>query len=100
MHRLRKKALAFTAIAACTLLYTTSCQKYEKPTAQAQFDYALQVIPDIHRHAKDATDQQGQPHDATKLLNIMDAIPLDTIINGQNTTIYKISFKEDNLLLE
>ena len=53
MHRFRKKALAFTAIAACSLFYTTSCQKYEEPTAQqltnADFvDYALQVIPDIH----------------------------------------------------
>lgn len=94
MHRLRKKALAFTAIAACSLFCTISCQKYEKPTAQELeaaelVDYALQVIPDIYWHAEHATDHQDQQHAATKLLDIMDAIPFETTMNGQNTTIYK-----------
>lgn len=84
MHRLRKKALAFTAIAACSLFYTTSCQKYEEPTAEQLedaelVDYALQVIPDIHVELADAID----------LLNIMDTIPVETIVNGQNITSYK-----------
>ncbi len=84
MHRLRKKALAFTAIAACSLFYTTSCQKYEKPTAEQLdnaelVDYALQVIPDIHVELADAID----------LLNIMDTIPVETTVNGQNITSYK-----------
>lgn len=84
MHRLRKKALAFTAIAACSLFYTTSCQKYEEPTAEQLedaelVDYALQVIPDIHVELADAID----------LLNIMDTIPVETTVNGQNITSYK-----------
>lgn len=84
MHRLRKKALAFTAIAACSLFYTTSCQKYKEPTAEQLedaelVDYALQVIPDIHVELADAID----------LLNIMDTIPVETIVNGQNITSYK-----------
>lgn len=84
MHRLRKKALAFTAIAACSLFYTTSCQKYKEPTAEQLedaelVDYALQVIPDIHVELADAID----------LLNIMDTIPVETTVNGQNITSYK-----------
>lgn len=84
MHCLRKKALAFTAIAACSLFYTTSCQKYEEPTAEQLenaelVDYALQVIPDIHVELADAID----------LLNIMDTIPVETTVNGQNITSYK-----------
>ena len=94
MHRLRKKALAFTAIAACSLFCTISCQKYEKPTAQELedadlVDYALQVIPDIYWHAEHATDHHDQQHDATSLLETMAAIPFETTMNGQNTTIYK-----------
>ena len=57
MHRFRKKALAITAIAACSLFFVASCQKYENlnPTPEEldtinahSIDYALQVIPDIH----------------------------------------------------
>lgn len=79
MHRFRKKALAFTAIAACSLFYTTSCQKYEDPTAQQLdeadlVDYALQVIPTIHEVMSDAND----------LLNVMDTIPqVVTNANGE-----------------
>ena len=79
MHRFRKKALAFTAIAACSLFYTTSCQKYEDPTAQQLdeadlVDYALQVIPTIHEVMFDAND----------LLNVMDTIPqVVTNANGE-----------------
>ena len=89
MHRLRKKVLVFSAIAACSLFYTTSCQKYEEPTEPAQIDYALQVIPDIYSHAEHATDQQDQQHDATKLLHIMDTIPFETTVNGQTIISYK-----------
>ena len=89
MHRLRKKALAFTAIAACSLFYTTSCQKYEAPTAQELenadlIDYALQVIPDIH---------EVMPHD---LIQAMNSIPTGNLLpNGQPEIISALHFGDN-----
>lgn len=90
MHRFRKKAWAFTAIAACSLLFATSCQKYEElnPTPEEldtinahSIDYALQVIPDIH---------EVIPMD---LLEAMNAVH-DTI-NGVPTVICALHFGDN-----
>jgi hypothetical protein len=92
MHRLRKKALAFTAIAACSLFYTTSCQKYEEPTAEQLedaelVDYALQVIPDIHVEFADAID----------LLNIWIQFPLKPLSTVKTSLVIKAPFISETI---
>ena len=90
MHRFRKKALAITAIAACSLFFVASCQKYEelKPTPQEldtinahSIDYALQVIPDIHKVI---------PMDLIEAMNTVH----DTI-DGQPTVICALHFGDN-----
>ena len=91
MHRFRKKALAFTAIAACSLFYATSCQKHEDPTAEQLaeadlVDYALQVIPDIHEVLANAND----------LLNVMDTIP--QVVTDANGNVIHNSHGGDSII--
>jgi hypothetical protein len=90
MHRFRKKALAITAIAACSLFFVASCKKYadlnltpeELDSIKAQsIDYALQVIPDIHNVI---------PLD---LIEAMNAVPDN--INGKDTTICALHFGDN-----
>lgn len=90
MHRFRKKALAITAIAACSLFFVASCQKYENlnPTPEEldtinahSIDYALQVIPDIH---------EVIPMDLVEAMNAVH----DTI-NGIPTVICALHFGDN-----
>lgn len=90
MHRFRKKALAITAIAACSLFFVASCQKHEdlNPTPEEldtinahSIDYALQVIPDIH---------EVIPMD---LIEAMNAVH-DTI-NGTPTVVCALHFGDN-----
>ena len=90
MHRFRKKALAITAIAACSLFFVASCQKYENlnPTPEEldtinahSIDYALQVIPDIH---------EVIPMDLVEAINAVH----DTI-NGIPTVICALHFGDN-----
>lgn len=90
MHRFRKKALAITAIAACSLFFVASCQKYENlnPTPEEldtinahSIDYALQVIPDIH---------EVIPMDLVEAMNTVH----DTI-NGIPTVICALHFGDN-----
>lgn len=90
MHRFRRKALAITAIAACSLFFVASCQKYENlnPTPEEldtinahSIDYALQVIPDIH---------EVIPMDLVEAMNAVH----DTI-NGIPTVICALHFGDN-----
>ncbi len=90
MHRFRKKALAITAIAVCSLFFVASCQKYENlnPTPEEldtinahSIDYALQVIPDIH---------EVIPMDLVEAMNAVH----DTI-NGIPTVICALHFGDN-----
>lgn len=90
MHRFRKKALAITTIAACSLFFVASCQKHEdlNPTPEEldtinahSIDYALQVIPDIH---------EVIPMD---LIEAMNAVH-DTI-NGTPTVVCALHFGDN-----
>ena len=92
MHRFRKKALAITTIAACSLLFMASCQKYEdlNPTPEEldsinahSIDYALQVIPDIHKVIPlDLIEEMDKIHDTIMENNSMTII--DALHFGDN----------------
>ena len=92
MHRFRKIALAFTAMAVCSLFFAISCQKQELDLTPEELDtinahsidYALQVIPDIHR---------VMPLD---LIEAMDSIPTGkTLPNGQPEIISALHFGDN-----
>ena len=87
MHRFRKKALAFSALAACSLFFVASCKKYEEPnpTSANSIDYALQVIPDIHKWAEEIN--------AIDLVEAMNSIP--ATIDGHETTISALHFGDN-----